>query len=328
MRINFKCLIIMVLLLVLPINVLAACNQWASQGKTICESKSFEGKQCAWDSSKKGGSRCYKSKKAAVVTQVPEPPNEENSNNEQSGNNTPQTSTGSDAETTCNSWASQGATICNSKTYEGYKCAWDGNKKGGARCYKSKKKATPVVPGDGTSADGSNQGITSCTDIEASATCTYSKVNGTKCLWKQGSCIKGTNDGSGETIIADSSDEYSNKLNEIKEQEKVFQNLPPINLSKISCDTVFKNDDGSYNQFYYLFWNALKIAKYAAIALTIGLSLIDFIKVIASGNKDELQKVATKSVKRLIVGVVLFFAPSLLKYIMQIIGDFTTCNLL
>ena len=104
--------------------------------------------------------------------------------------------------------------------------------------------------------------------------------------------------------------------------------LPPITLGKLECDTVFKNADGSYNQFYYLFWNALKIMKYAAIALTLGLSLMDYIKVIASNNKDELKKVTTKCIKRLLIGVVLFFVPTILTFVMEIIGNYTTCNLL
>ncbi len=213
----------------------------------------------------------------------------------------------------CSAYASKGAAACNAATAGGYKCKWDGNKKGGARCYVSKTPADSEIPK-----------ITSCDQLKAPEVCSNSIVDGRSCIWRQNACHDTADTGSGETIIKD---EKPKTENSNKKDDK-FQYLSPIHLGKLSCNTVFKNNDGTYNNFYYLFWNVLKIMKYAAIGLTLGLSLMDFIKVISSGDKDELKKATNRSIKRLIIGVIIFFVPTLLNFVLNIIGDYTTCNLL
>ena len=71
MNMNRKCLYFLISFLVLFLfnnNVYAeeiACNRWATEGEKVCESKTYKGNKCAWDGTKKGGSRCYDSKKLA-----------------------------------------------------------------------------------------------------------------------------------------------------------------------------------------------------------------------------------------------------------------------
>ena len=64
MKKNFTILIVL-LFLVFPMNVFAeeACSHWASQGKSVCITKSYQGYKCTWNGNKKGGARCYKSDK-------------------------------------------------------------------------------------------------------------------------------------------------------------------------------------------------------------------------------------------------------------------------
>ena len=42
----------------------------------------------------------------------------------------------------CNTYASEGQSVCEQHSYGNYKCKWDGNKKGGARCYQSNESVS------------------------------------------------------------------------------------------------------------------------------------------------------------------------------------------
>jgi len=48
------------------------------------------------------------------------------------------------------------------------------------------------------------------------------------------------------------------------------------------------------------------------------LSILDFIKSVVSDNEDEMKKVGTKFIKRLIVSVLIFILPLILEYILGI----------
>ena len=48
--------------------------------------------------------------------------------------------------------------------------------------------------------------------------------------------------------------------------------------------------------------------------------IIDLIKAVASGGKDDLSKVGKKTVKRLIYAVLLFLIPTILNWVFSIFG--------
>ena len=142
-------------------------------------------------------------------------------------------------EITCNRWTSQGKATCETKSYQGYKCEWDGSKKGGSRCFKSNNLTEEV-----------KSEIKSCKEIKESQTCQSSKVNGNECIWRQGACYAATNDGTDDTIIADDQTDRDN-IEEQKKEEKKQYVLPEISLGKISCEDIFK-DGNDYNSTHKL----------------------------------------------------------------------------
>lgn len=99
-------------------------------------------------------------------------------------------------------------------------------------------------------------------------------------------------------------------------------------VAAANCSTFFKNNDGSYNRTYFLLENVFKIMKYAAVCLVLGFSVYDFVKAIASNDDAAIKKAISNSVKRLIIGALVFFLPYIVKFVLGIIGDFTTCDII
>ncbi len=60
--------------------------------------------------------------------------------------------------------------------------------------------------------------------------------------------------------------------------------------------------------------------RYIVPVLLILLSVLDFIKAIAADSEDEIKKVTSKFVKRLIVAVIIFLVPLLLEFLLGIFG--------
>lgn len=71
-------------------------------------------------------------------------------------------------------------------------------------------------------------------------------------------------------------------------------------------------------------YNVLKWAKYIAPALVIILSMLDFIKAIASQSDDEMKKAQGKFVKRLIVAALLFLLPFIINFMLKTFGIYNS----
>ena len=222
------------------------------------------------------------------------------------------------AETPCNQWASKGSTVCKSKTYQGYKCAWNGNKKGGSRCYKSNNLA-----------EKEKEKITSCSQIKSHETCVSSKIDGHECIWRQNACYGNTmvDDGSGETIIADDQDDRDKQESKNDDSNKELE-LDKVTLNKVTCDTLFKNN-GKYNNTHELLSTTLKFMQYIGVILALVLSTIDFIKVVPTQDKDAIKKASSKAFTRLVIAIIIFFVPIILDFILELVGfNNPTCGLL
>ena len=81
-----------------------------------------------------------------------------------------------------------------------------------------------------------------------------------------------------------------------------------------------KNSSGT--PAYYLHF-ALITMRYLAIILALVLSTVDFFKAIYSQDKDLLKKASLTSVKRLVFAVIMFFIPTVLEFILGILGAYT-----
>lgn len=69
-----------------------------------------------------------------------------------------------------------------------------------------------------------------------------------------------------------------------------------------------------------LVYNVLKWLKYIAPVLVIILSILDFIKALASQKDDDMKKAQEKFVKRLIVAVILFLLPLIINFMLSTFG--------
>ena len=89
------------------------------------------------------------------------------------------------------------------------------------------------------------------------------------------------------------------------------------NAGEISCTDIFgsKGDSGS---LMHILSQVYKIMRIAAVILVIALSMMDFSTAVASSDSDKLKSVTNKFVKRLIVLVVFFLAPSFLALIFDL----------
>ena len=117
-------------------------------------------------------------------------------------------------------------------------------------------------------------------------------------------------------------------------------NAPGRNISSIETDTkdytpsksncpIFVNSDGTTNQLYELVQEAFTFIKILTPILVGVLSLIDYIKAITSSNDDEVKKATQRTIKRLVIGILLFFLPFLLDLLFDIFGltDVSRCGI-
>lgn len=83
------------------------------------------------------------------------------------------------------------------------------------------------------------------------------------------------------------------------------------------------------NSQYPAFWlqEILNIMKYVAIVALLVLVTIDFVKAVASNDKDALKKAGTTAIKRFIYCVLLFFLPSIISLLMTLFGAYGTCGI-
>lgn len=93
-----------------------------------------------------------------------------------------------------------------------------------------------------------------------------------------------------------------------------------------NCMAIFGNPDtpGDFANYLQQIFN---VFKYLAPTLVIVLTIMDFIKVVASQDKDALVKAGKKAGMRLILAIVLFFIPNLINFFFHLIGFYGTCGI-
>lgn len=275
----------------------AACKDYGNSGKDACLAQAEDGFKCEYNASRKGVARCYKGDTAADEIIV-EPSTSED-------NNTNDNSTAEDNEP-CNRYASQGENYCKSQSYNGYKCAWDINKKGGARCYQS-NYLTDEKKNELTST------VNSCSDIKDASVCNNSKVKGVQCFYTHHVCANKTDsDGSNSTVIGDGSTDNSNSSNS----------------SSSSSSSSNNNQTSETDSEYYTgcplgedvtkdLYGILKIVKIVAPLLVIALTILDLVRALAKGDiQGESKKLVNHFIRRSILAVILFFLPVLINQAM------------
>lgn len=96
----------------------------------------------------------------------------------------------------------------------------------------------------------------------------------------------------------------------------------------ITCESIFKDGD-DFNEFGQFLQDIFTAIKILAPALVIILSTIDYIKAIAASNQDAMKKANQRTVKRVVIGLIVFFLPFLLDLLFEFFGvyDLTTCDI-
>ena len=115
---------------------------------------------------------------------------------------------------------------------------------------------------------------------------------------------------------------------EYDEWGDIFPWIDPVDNNG-GCSTIFVSSDGSYTALYDFMQDLFSLIKIVAPALVIILSTIDYIKAITNSNADEMKKANGRTIKRLIIGLIIFFLPFILDILFELLGlyDLSRCNI-
>ncbi len=102
-----------------------------------------------------------------------------------------------------------------------------------------------------------------------------------------------------------------------------------IPFGDVNCNSYLGNPKINNTPAYYLQF-AFDLIKYIAIILLLVLTIVDFAKAVINGkNPEEMKKALNNSIKRLIIAVVIFFLPILIKFVLTLAGIYSpsTCDI-
>lgn len=107
----------------------------------------------------------------------------------------------------------------------------------------------------------------------------------------------------------------------------IFGNIDPEESS--GCSTIFIDENGNYTDLHEFVQGLFTLIKIATPIIVIALSTFDYIKAIAASNADEMKKANSRTIKRLIVGLIIFFLPFILDILFELFGlyDLSRCNI-
>ena len=95
------------------------------------------------------------------------------------------------------------------------------------------------------------------------------------------------------------------------------------------CPIFVDRRTGQPNDLYNMLQEFFGFIKIATPALVIILSTIDYLGAIAKSNDDEVKKANKRTVKRVVIGLAIFFLPFLLDIVFEIFGlvDVSRCGI-
>lgn len=93
-----------------------------------------------------------------------------------------------------------------------------------------------------------------------------------------------------------------------------------------NCDAILGDPkkDGTIANFLQ---QAFTIMSYAGPILCLVLSIMDFAKAAASQDKDALTKTGKRTIKRIVLALILFFLPVLINFLFPLFGWYGTCGI-
>lgn len=76
-----------------------------------------------------------------------------------------------------------------------------------------------------------------------------------------------------------------------------------------------------YGSPAFLLNKAFQVVRYVAIILLVALSVFDFVSAITSNDENAIKKATSKTIKRAIICVIIFFLPLLIELILKYLDD-------
>lgn len=217
---------------------------------------------------------------------------------------------------------------CESHSYQGYKCEWDGSKKGGSRCSKSDKLSEE-------NKESLEKNATKCSDITDSKTCNGSTIKGYQCIYRQGVCTESlTNNGTDENAISDTPHYNQNQTttsdntnSQWKEKEcsditdsKTCSDRQDCVYTGGSCQDAFVAsnpcNENSVKRTLKFFGFLLLIAKYMVPLIIIGFASFDLYKAVVDKDEKSLNKQLRMIIIRIVSGIIVFLLPDIVYAIM------------
>ena len=109
----------------------------------------------------------------------------------------------------------------------------------------------------------------------------------------------------------------------------VFANIDVFLENGEGCGTIFVDEFGNYTEFHKFMEEIFMLIKIATPIIVIALSTFDYIKAITSSNADEMKKANGRTIKRIVIGLLIFFLPYLLEILFELFGlyDISTCGI-
>lgn len=104
--------------------------------------------------------------------------------------------------------------------------------------------------------------------------------------------------------------------------------VPQSDLYK-ECPIFVDKSDGKPTELYNMLQDIFNFIKMATPVLVIVLSTIDYLGAIAKSNDDAVKKANSRTIKRVIIGLAIFFLPFLLDIVFRIFGlvDVSRCKI-
>ncbi len=100
-----------------------------------------------------------------------------------------------------------------------------------------------------------------------------------------------------------------------------------VEIKSETCESIL-GDPEDDTSFAYFLQEAFTIIQWAGPVLCVILSLVDFVKAVASQDKDAIQKAIKTSIKRFVFAVLLFFLPMLVNFLLgDVLGWYGTCGI-
>ncbi len=111
----------------------------------------------------------------------------------------------------------------------------------------------------------------------------------------------------------------------MKKNKKLLMLVVPLLTFFINSNMVYADICSSMPKTLDIIKELLGIVKIAIPILLIVLGTVDFIKAMVAQDDQQMKKAQGAFVKRLIIGVVIFFVPMIMKFLLSIIGYGDNC---